>query len=77
MDTQVAKPKIIGTVNAMPWGDERAPSGEFKDWIVCVESEDNGELKATALIEAQGRLSKAAAHLLANMLNEWAGKEED
>jgi hypothetical protein len=66
---------IIGSVRAVPFGDERLPSGERKNWIILVNSEDNGEGKATALCVPEGPISKASAERFAEMLNDWAGKE--
>jgi hypothetical protein len=67
--------RIVGKVRALPAGEERTPDDNWKNWVLFVESEDNGETKATDLIEAHGYLNKSGAELLANMLNEWAGKE--
>ena len=67
-------PKIVGKIRAIPYGDEKHKNGEWIKWVLYVQSDDDGEEKATALIDSHGPMCKRDAELFANMLNSWAGK---
>jgi len=73
-ETQTTKPRIVGTIKAVPSGTEILPNGDWKNYVLCVRSIDEGEEKATPLTVPSGQICKADAERFAEMLNEWAGK---